>query len=89
MLDVREVDAWRTGHIETSVNISQRQLSERWPELLQAKTQNIAVICQGGLRSAIATSILEHEGFSNVSNVLGGMSSWQKFRAAQGVVGVN
>lgn len=88
LLDVREADEWNSGHIEGSINISQRQLSERWPELHQAQAQNVAVICLGGLRSAIATTILEQKGFSNVYNVLGGMNSWQKLETAHLIAAV-
>ena len=38
----------------------------------------MAVLCAGGVRSAIASSILENKGFKQVFNVLGGMGSWQK-----------
>ena len=36
------------------------------------------VICQGGYRSSIATSILERAGFSELYNVTGGTSAWLK-----------
>ena len=36
----------------------------------------IAVLCAGGYRSSIASSMLEQLGFRNVSNVIGGMTAW-------------
>jgi hydroxyacylglutathione hydrolase len=37
----------------------------------------IAVHCQGGTRSAIAASILQAEGFTNVANLTGGIRAWE------------
>lgn len=76
VLDVREPDEWQAGHIPQALNYSYRELSRRWPTL--EKESKVAVICAGGVRSAIATSILENKGFTQVFNVLGGMGNWQK-----------
>ena len=38
----------------------------------------IAVICEGGLRSSLGASLLEHAGFDALTNVSGGMSAWLK-----------
>ncbi len=76
VLDVRELDEWQSGHLEGSKNMSYRQLSNRWPEL--DRSVHIAVICAGGFRSAMGTSVLERYGFTRVSNVSGGMGAWQK-----------
>ena len=37
----------------------------------------VAVICAGGFRSSIGTSVLERQGFTRISNVVGGMAAWQ------------
>jgi rhodanese-related sulfurtransferase len=34
------------------------------------------VICQGGYRSSIGTSILENAGFKEIYNVTGGTAAW-------------
>ena len=36
------------------------------------------VICQGGYRSSLGTSILENTGFENLYNVTGGTGAWIK-----------
>jgi len=36
----------------------------------------IAVLCAGGYRSSIASSVLEQLGFRHISNVVGGMTAW-------------
>jgi rhodanese-related sulfurtransferase len=35
------------------------------------------VHCAGGYRSAIAASILQQEGFSNLEELVGGIGSWE------------
>jgi rhodanese-related sulfurtransferase len=34
------------------------------------------VICQGGYRSSLGTSILENAGFKEIYNVIGGTKAW-------------
>jgi rhodanese-related sulfurtransferase len=34
-------------------------------------------VCAGGFRSSIGTSVLEREGFTKVTNVVGGMGAWR------------
>jgi len=41
------------------------------------KDQPVAAICAGGYRSSIATSILEQQGFTKITNVVGGMAAWR------------
>jgi hydroxyacylglutathione hydrolase len=50
-------------------------LTERAAKL--PKDQPVAVICAGGFRSSIGTSILERQGFTRVTNVIGGMAAWK------------
>jgi 3-mercaptopyruvate sulfurtransferase SseA len=37
----------------------------------------VAVVCRSGVRSAVACSILLHNGYTQVYNVVGGMNAWQ------------
>ena len=37
----------------------------------------VAVHCQGGTRSAIAASLLQRQGFTDVANVTGGIEAWK------------
>jgi rhodanese-related sulfurtransferase len=40
------------------------------------RDDRVAVLCAGGFRSSIGSSILEQQGFQRISNVVGGMSAW-------------
>ena len=61
LLDTRTVGEFRRGHIEGFRNIPVDELRERIDELETGKP--VYVICQSGLRSYIATRILEGYGF--------------------------
>ena len=61
LLDTRTVGEFRRGHIEGFQNIPVDELRERISEITPGKP--VYVICQSGLRSYIATRILEGYGF--------------------------
>ena len=42
------------------------------------KNKPIIVQCRSGMRSAIAASILQAQGFESVSNLEGGIQAWQE-----------
>lgn len=62
LLDVRMVGEYRRGHIDGFLNIPVDELRERLDCL--DKNKPVYVICQSGLRSYIATRILEGNGFT-------------------------
>jgi len=73
LLDVRQPEEFRTGHIVNAKLIPLRELSGRINEL--PKDKEIACICATGNRSRSATKILLRVGY-NAINVKGGMMSW-------------
>ena len=76
ILDVREPAEYAFGHIPGAVSIPLGQLEERLNELPQNK--EIYVICRTGTRSGLAAQKLAEKGFSNVWNVVPGMSKWNE-----------
>jgi len=74
VLDVRTHGEWAGGHIDCAHHIHGGLLQERYSEV--PKDRPIAVICGTGYRASIAASFLQHEGYTDVANVLGGMSAW-------------
>jgi glyoxylase-like metal-dependent hydrolase (beta-lactamase superfamily II)/rhodanese-related sulfurtransferase len=75
VLDVRRPGEWQAGHIAEAAHLPLNTLTERAAEL--PKDLPVAVICAGGFRSSIGTSILERQGFTRVTNVVGGMAAWK------------
>ncbi|MEJ9152343.1 sulfurtransferase TusA family protein [Bacillus smithii] len=74
IVDVREPAEYAFGHIPGAVSIPLDELEERINELPQDKT--IYVVCHTGRRSDLAAQKLAEKGFSNVLNVIPGMSKW-------------
>jgi hydroxyacylglutathione hydrolase len=76
VLDVREPSEWHEeGTIEGAERIFLGDLPDKVGSL--AKNKRFAVTCSVGDRASIAASILKRKGFE-VSNVLGGMTAWEK-----------
>jgi glyoxylase-like metal-dependent hydrolase (beta-lactamase superfamily II)/rhodanese-related sulfurtransferase len=74
VVDVRRPGEWESGHIRGAVHKPLNHLRENSTGL--DKDKSTAVICAGGYRSSIATSLLEQQGFRYIINVVGGMSAW-------------
>ena len=74
LLDTRTVGEYNRGHIEGFRNIPVDELRERIGEL--EKNKPVYVICQSGLRSYIATRILEGHGFE-AYNFAGGFRFYE------------
>jgi rhodanese-related sulfurtransferase len=78
MLDVREDNEWAVGHIPNARHIRLGQLSGQLAELEKFKDKAIVVYCRSGNRSARACAILKKAGFSNASNLAGGIIAWEQ-----------
>ncbi len=80
------------GHIKGAINFPLQELNQR-PEVIQQldvyRDKEIYVICSHSYRSRTVSNMLLQKGFTNVTNVQGGMSEWfrdfdqlEPFRAA-------
>jgi rhodanese-related sulfurtransferase len=78
VLDVRAEKEWQAGHIAGSHNIPLTHLRERLAEV--PSDRPVIVHCEGGYRSAIATSLLTEAGRKNVSDLVGGIKAWAASR---------
>jgi hydroxyacylglutathione hydrolase len=74
LVDVRRPAEWESGHIPQARHLPLNDLPSRTSGL--EKEQPVTAICAGGYRSSIATSLLEQQGFSHITNVVGGMAAW-------------
>ena len=79
ILDVRMPDELTAelGQIEGVINIPVQELEKRIIELEKYKSNNIAIICRSGVRSARATEMLNKKGFK-AKNIFGGMIEYRK-----------
>ena len=75
ILDVRARSEFAEGHLPRAVNIPLAELQKRIAEI---PAGDVVVHCQGGARSAMAASILQRSGRTDVANMGGGFSEWQR-----------
>lgn len=77
MLDVREDNEFKEGHILDAIHIPLGKLAGRVAELDQYKGRDVIVNCRSGHRSASACGRLRKSGFEKVYNLKGGIMAWQ------------
>jgi len=75
VVDVRSRGEWEAGHIPGVVNIPASEIADRLAELPQVRP--LVMHCQGGTRSAIATSLLDARGIIEVLDMPGGFAEWE------------
>ncbi|HET9464858.1 MAG TPA: rhodanese-like domain-containing protein, partial [Gemmatimonadales bacterium] len=75
VLDVRGHSEWEAGHLPGVPNIPVGYLAQRLDEVPRNKP--LVLHCESGARSAIAASLLQAKGLTNVINLAGGFSDWQ------------
>lgn len=74
MVDVRAPRERQQKRIAGSVSIPLTHLDERMSEL--PADRQLLVYCAGGYRSSIAASLLQRRGFTQVSEIAGGIAAW-------------
>src|SRR5678816_973158 len=72
VVDVRDPDEYRDGHIEDAANISRGFLEFRIGTVAPEPTTPLVLYCQSGLRSMLAARQLKELGYENVINLQGG-----------------
>jgi len=75
LLDVRGPARYNAGHIIGAISIPLRELEYRYNEL--NPQDEIIVYCQVGVTSVTAAQLLLRYGFSDVKNMVGGLSTWE------------
>jgi rhodanese-related sulfurtransferase len=76
LIDVRRSGEHSVGHAPTAISLPLDKLGTSLGGLDPQRP--VYVICQGGYRSSIGTSILENAGFNKIKNVTGGTAAWIK-----------
>lgn len=74
ILDVREYDEFRAGHLPGAVNVPMETLDEKIKDF--SKDKMTIVYSRTGRRSYIASEKLNGNGFAKVRNLLGGIAIW-------------
>ncbi len=74
LVDVREPDEWQADHVAGATHIPLGTIASRAATL--PKDREVLLICRTGNRSAMAQERLAQAGFTNVTNVEGGITAW-------------
>jgi molybdopterin/thiamine biosynthesis adenylyltransferase/rhodanese-related sulfurtransferase len=77
LLDVREKDEWREGHLEGALSLPRGFLEIKVETSVPEKDTPIVAYCAGGTRSLLAGKILKEMGYRNVSSLSGGYAAWK------------
>lgn len=81
LIDVREPYEWEYYHIEGSTLIPMNTIPVRLSELETDKP--IYIVCGHGVRSVAVCNYLEEQGYSDLHNVIGGMSAVASLKGFQ------
>ena len=76
IVDVRNDSEWKEGSIAGAKHIPLGVLARSVGQL--DKSVPIVMVCAGGYRASAAASLLQREGFENVSSLSGGMEAWRR-----------
>ena len=78
IIDVRSNNEWKNQRIPGAIHIPLGDLKDRMGELKSFEGKQLIMQCAVGGRSSKAVEILQEAGFSNVSNMNGGLVAWQR-----------
>ena len=77
-VDVRGPGERAQKFVAGSISLPLNHLAERAQEL--PRDRPLLVYCAGGYRSSIAASLLRQQGFTQVSEIAGGLAAWETAR---------
>ncbi len=90
LLDVREPEEFNAMHIEGSINVPRGTLEsacewgydETEPELVEARDQDVIVICRSGHRSVLAAYTMKILGYKKPISLKTGLRGWNDYEQA-------
>ncbi|MCA9614931.1 MAG: molybdopterin-synthase adenylyltransferase MoeB [Myxococcales bacterium] len=77
IVDVREKDEWRQGHLHGAVHLPRGFLEMQAASKLPNRDAKIVTICAGGIRSAFAAKVLQELGYTRVESANPGFNDWK------------
>lgn len=77
LLDVREKEEFREGHLEEAISIPRGFLEIKVETTIPEKSTPIIAYCAGGVRSLLAAKALTEMGYKDVVSMSGGYSAWK------------
>jgi rhodanese-related sulfurtransferase len=80
IIDVREQDEFRAGHLPGALGVGRGILEYHIADLALDTEQEIILYCRGGNRSALAADSLRNMGYTNLLSLRGGYRQWHEER---------
>ncbi len=77
LLDVREKEEYREGHLEGAVSLPRGFLEIKVESAVPDQSTPILAYCAGGVRSLLAAKVLKEMGYQNVISMSGGYTAWK------------
>ena len=77
LLDVREKDEYREGHLVDAVSLPRGFLEIKVESTIPDKSTPILAYCAGGVRSLLAGKALKDMGYEDVTSMSGGYTAWK------------
>jgi rhodanese-related sulfurtransferase len=77
VLDLRDAESYRRGHIHGAVNLSFEQLDGYLEAGGVAHERTVVVACYSGMWGSLAVPLIRAHGIATVHNLEGGMQAWQ------------
>jgi len=77
LLDVREKDEFRDGHLDGALSLPRGFLEIRVEEAIPDKSTPIIAYCAGGTRSLLAAKQMREMGYTDVVSMSGGYNGWK------------
>jgi rhodanese-related sulfurtransferase len=76
LIDVREHDEFRAGHLPGALGIGRGVLEYHIRDEVPDPDADIVLYCRGGNRSALAADSLRNMGYTQVKSMSGGYREW-------------
>ena len=77
VLDVREKEEYREGHLDGAVSVPRGFLEMKMDAEVSDKSTPIIAYCAGGVRSLLAGKVMKEMGYEDVTSMSGGYTAWK------------
>lgn len=80
VIDVREADEFREGHIPGAINIPRGLLEFKLTNdpALEDRSLNILLYCKTSGRAALSAKVMKEMGYMHIQSIAGGIDAWQE-----------
>ena len=77
VLDLRELEAYKAGHLPGAKHIDAAGLTAAIEKLKLDRNNPLILVCENGVQSRKATSEVKKLGFAEVASLDGGVQAWK------------